>query len=62
MLSNDEKKLLIEANAKGHTSAELSDIFGITVNSVNRIICQYKRTVPYELRIHNRGRKSIDLF
>ena len=59
MLSNDERKLLIEANAKGHTSAELSEIFGITVNSVNRIIRQYKRTGSYELRTHNRGRKSI---
>lgn len=59
MLSNDERKLLIKAHEKGHSSSELSDIFGISVSSVNRIIRQYKATGSYESKIHNRGRKSI---
>ena len=59
MLSNRERKLLIDAHEKGYKSVQLSDIFGVSVSSVNRIIRQYKMTGSYELRTHNRGRKSI---
>ena len=59
MLRNKERKLLVEAREKGYKSKELSEIFNISVNSVNRIIRQKKRTGSCELKTHNSGRKSI---
>ena len=59
MLSNKERKLLVEAYEKGYKSKELSEIFNISINSVNRIIRQKKRTGSCELKTHNSGRKSI---
>ena len=59
MLSNKERKLLAEAHEKGYKSIELSEIFNISINSVNRIIRQKKRTGSCELKTHNSGRKSI---
>ena len=59
MLSNKERKLLVEAYEKGYKSKELSEIFNISINSVNRIMRQKKKTGSYELKTHNSGRKSI---
>ncbi|MCI8806354.1 MAG: transcriptional regulator [Clostridiales bacterium] len=59
MLSNEERKLLVDAHEKGYKSKELSEIFNISINSVNRIIRQKKRTGSCELKTHNSGRKSI---
>lgn len=59
MLSNKERKLLVEAYEKGYKSKELSEIFNISINSVNRIMRQKKKTGSYELKTRNSGRKSI---
>ncbi len=59
MLSNEERKLLVDAHEKRYKSKELSEIFNISINSVNRIIRQKKRTGSCELKTHNSGRKSI---
>jgi len=59
MLSNKERKLLVEAHEKGYQSKDLSEIFNISVNSVNRIIRQKKITGLCELKTHNSGRKPI---
>ena len=59
MLSNEERKLLVDAHEKGYQTKDLAEIFKISVNSVNRIIRQKKRTGSCELKTHNCGRKSI---
>ena len=59
MLSNEERKLLADAYEKGYKTKDLSEIFKISVNSVNRIIRQKKRTGSCELKTHNCGRKPI---
>jgi len=59
MLSNEERKLLVEAHENGYKFKKLSKIFNISINSVNRIIRQKKRTGSCKLKIHNRGRKSV---
>ncbi len=59
MLSNEERKLLADAYEKGYKTKDLPEIFKISVNSVNRIIRQKKRTGSCELITHNYGRKSI---
>ena len=59
MLSSEERKLLVDAHEKGNKSKELSEIFNISINSVNRIIRQKKRTGSCELKTHNSGRKPI---
>lgn len=59
MLSNEERKKLIEAHKKGYKSKDLAEIFKVTPNSVNRIVRQEKRTGTYELKTHNSGRKPI---
>ncbi len=45
MLSNEERKLLADAYEKGYKTKDLSEIFKISVNSVNRIIRQKKEQV-----------------
>lgn len=42
MLSNEERKKLIEAHKKGYASKDLAEIFNITPNSVNRVVRQEK--------------------
>lgn len=59
MLSNEERKLLADAYEKGYKTKDLSEIFKISVNSVNRIIRQKKRTGSCELKTHNCRRKPI---
>lgn len=59
MLSNKERKLLVEAHEKGYKSKEMSEIFNISVNSVNRIVRQKKTTGSCELKMHNSGRKPF---
>ena len=59
MLSNEERELLVDAYEKGYKTKDLSEIFKISVNSVNRIIRQKKMTGSCELKTHNCGRKSI---
>lgn len=44
MLSNEERKKLVEAHKKGYESKDLAVIFKITTNSVNRIVRQEKIT------------------
>lgn len=58
MLSNEERKLLVDAYEKGYQTKDLAEIFRISVNSVNRIIRQKKMTGSCELKTHNCGRKS----
>ena len=58
MLSNEERKLLVDAYEKGYQTKDLAEIFKISVNSVNRIIRQKKMTGSCELKTHNCGRKS----
>lgn len=38
VLSNEERKLLIDAYEKGYQSKDLAEIFKINMNSVNRMI------------------------
>ena len=59
MLGNEERKLLVYAYEKGYKTKDLSEIFKISINSVNRIIRQKKRTGSCELKTYNCGRKSI---
>ena len=49
----------MDAHEKGYKSKELSEIFNIRINSVNRIINQKKRTGSCELKTHNNRRKPI---
>lgn len=58
MLSNEARKIIIEAHEKGNKSKEIADIFGVDVSSINRLIRQYNETGSYKLRTHERGRKS----
>lgn len=58
MLSNEARKTIIKAHEKGYKSKELADIFEVDVSTVNTLIRQYKETGSYELRTHERGRKS----
>ena len=51
--------MLADAYEKGYKTKDLSEIFKISVNSVNRIIRQKKRTGSCELKTHNCGRKPI---
>ena len=50
---------ILDAHEKGYQTKDLAEIFKISVNSVNRIIRQKKRTGSCELKTHNCGRKSI---
>lgn len=59
MLSNEERKKLVEAHKKGYASKDLAEIFKISTNSVNRIIRQEKTTGSCENKTYNCGRKSI---
>lgn len=52
MLSNEERKLLADAYEKGYKTKDLPEIFKISVNSVNRIIRQKKRTDPCKLHVN----------
>ncbi len=52
MLNNEERKLLADAYEKGYKTKDLSEIFKISVNSVNRIIRQKKRTGPCKLHVN----------
>lgn len=45
MLNNEGRKLLADAYEKGYKTKDLSEIFKISVNSVNRIIRQKKEQV-----------------
>jgi len=58
MLSNKEREKLISAHEKGYKSKDLSEIFRISVSSVNRMIRQKKVTGSCELKTHNYGRKA----
>lgn len=52
MLGNEERKLLVDAYEKGYKTKDLSEIFKISINSVNRIIRQKKRTGPCKLHVN----------
>lgn len=58
MLSNEARSTIIKAHEKGYKSKELADIFEVDVSTINTLIRQYKETGFYELRTHERGRKS----
>lgn len=58
MLSNEARSTIIKAHEKGYKSNELADIFEVDVSNINKLIRQYKKTGSYELRTHERGRKS----
>ncbi len=50
MLSNEERKLLADAYEKVYKTKDLSEIFKISVNRVNRIIRQKKEQVHVNLK------------
>ncbi len=52
ILINEERKLLADTYEKGYKTKDLSEIFKISVNSVNRIIRQKKRTGPCKLHVN----------
>ena len=37
MLSNEERKLLVDAHEKGYQTKDLAEIFKTSVNSVNKL-------------------------
>jgi transposase len=56
-MSNDLRKRIIEAKARGDTNKKIAMEKEISESAIERLLALYRSTGSYEPRIHHRGRK-----